>query len=364
MRLNMKKVAATAMAMAMCFPVSALAAATAPASQGSFETSFDIYSPALTFTVPVNLDVKVNPLADSTATGVKKFTVASNSIDIVNASVDVEADAAIPVNVTIQATVETKEGVVSEYNTFNADNTSTKKRIYLDLAEAQTAAIFDLKTSGTATFDNDKKLDLSQYAVKTPAVYSTPATTAPITAYGSLLSLDIAGPSTTDATAGATFSTDATKVTPAVGSFAVTGVANGNADWKEDDVAVAVTYNVKASSPLNIAQPTITTAPTFTAGTGAADVSITVPNVGEATVDALVIHNAAGAFEDYIWDAEAFEVDYTTTPGTAIVKIPKEDEALGIFAEAVSGEAQDLVIVLSDGRRVVTTFTANVAANP
>lgn len=368
MKSRFTRIAAAAMALTMCMPTAAFAA-----QEGNFETSFDVYSPALTVSVPVKLDLQVNPIADSSATGVGKFTVASNSIDIMNASVDVAKDVPIPVVATIKASISSAaEGVITEYNSFTADNTSTAKRIYLELSKAQTAAVMGVKTGGTAAFDADKKLDLKQYEVTTPAVYTTPADKAEITQYGSLLSMDIAGPTTSDsASTGATFSTDATKVTAAVGSFAVTGVANTNADWKQTDVAVAVTYNVKASKALNIKTPDITTAPTFTAGTTAADVEIVVPNVGEATVTAMALHNNhEGLYGDYGIEADAYKVEYVAnatdnTKTDAKITIPKEYELFTFLSGAdYNKKPQDLAIALSDGRMVVTTLTVTAAATP
>ena len=355
---RMAKVAAAALAMVMCVPTSALAGSATPIpTSGSFNTSFDVYSPALTVSVPVNLDIKVNPLHENTATGVKKFEVASNSIDIMNASVDVDADVAIPVNVTVKAAItNVKDDVVTEYNTFTASQTSKVKRINLKLSEAQTDAQFSVKTGGTAAFDSNKKLDLSQYEVTTAAAYGTPAQSVAITKEGSLLSMDIAGPATTDTTNGATYSTDATKVKATVGSFAVTGVANTSADWKADDLSVAITYDVKASAARNITTPTVA-AVTWTSGASATDLTIAVTGVGEATVTKMLVR---GTFGEYPWSDEALTIDYTTTPGTAAIKVAKDDGALTFLSgDDYKTKAQDLVIVLSDGRVVVTTLTVN-----
>lgn len=377
MKLNMKKVAAMAMAATMCMPASVFAASggtttptTTAETSGSFDTSFDVYAQTLTVSVPVAMNVKVNPLADSTATDVKKFEVASDSIDIINASVDADADIGIPVNVTVRATIESvNEDVVTEYNTFTADATSVKKRINLNISQAQTAAVVAAKTGETLAFDTDKKLQLNQFEVTTPAVYTTPVKSTAITQYGSLLSVDIAKPTTSDTTAGATYTTDATKVTPVVGSFAVTGVANTNADWKADDVNVAVTYVVKASKALNITTPAITTAPTFTSGTSAADLTITVPNVGEATVTGAIVHSGEGLYPDYAWEvqegSDKITVTYapnatTSTQTDATITLKKDDEALTFLAgDATKTKAQDFLIGLSDGRIIVTTLTVN-----
>lgn len=370
MKFNMRKAAATALAVTMCVPFSAFAAQNS--ASGSFNTSFDVYSPALTISVPLTMDVRVNPIADTAAKDVKKFAVASNSIDIMNASVDVEKDVAIPVNVTVKANISTAaEGVVTEYNTFAAEATSTKKKIYLELSQANKAATLGAgkDTSGAAltpAFDTDNKLDLSKYAVATAAEYDSVTNKAAITKYGSLLSMDITGPTTTNSTTGKTYSTAAADVTAAVGSFAVTGVANTNADWKANDVAVAVTYNVRASKPLSITTPTLAAGVTVSAG---ADASIVVPNVGEAEVVAFAVHNDEAGYKDYVWtelDRSVYEITYapnatTTTQTDATIKIDKADPGLVFLADAENGckgKAQDLIIALSDGRYVVSTFTA------
>lgn len=367
MKFKIRKVAAAAMAAALCVPCVASASSTggAPApvaSSGSFETSFDVYSPTLTVSVPLTLDIQVNPFSNSSATDVSKFEVASNSIDIMNASVDVEADTSIPINATIIATITSKaDDVKTEYNTFSSAATSKVKRVYLTLAEAKTAAAVDVKTGETAGFiaADNKRLDLSKFAVETAADYSAATNEVVVTQYGSLLSVDIAGPSTSDNTIGATFSTDATKVSPAVGSFAITGVANAAADWKSTDLAVAVTYDIRASKALNFVTPKV--APiAHTSGTSATDLDITVTGVGEAKVAAMALHNEAdGAYGDFIFDAKEYTVDYATA-GSAKVTISKDNGALAFLAgDDYKGKAQDLIIALSDGRMVVTKLTVN-----
>lgn len=357
MKSKLTKATAVALAMTMCVPATAFAAD----NSGSFDTSFDIYSPALTIQVPLKADIQVNPFADSTATDVKKFDVASNSIDIWNASVDADKDIGIPVNATVRATITAQaDDVITEYNTFTANATSSQKRINLNLSKAQTAATIKAKTGETLAFDADKKLNFAQFETNAAAVYTTPADSVAITKFGSLLSVDIAAPSTTDTTTGATFTTDATKVTAAVGSFAVTGAANANADWKADDVAVEITYDVRASKARNVTTPKIATAPVFTSGTSAADLKITVPSIGEATVTDVAVHNDAGEYKDFIWEKDAYTVDYTTTPGSAVITIPKDDGGLAyLTADDYKGKAQDLEIALSDGRMVVSTLTVN-----
>lgn len=356
-----KKAAALALATTLCVP----AFSTVTLAQGgTFDTSFDVYAPKLTIQVPLDANIQVNPLADSSATTVGKFEVASNSIDIWNASVDVENDKAIPVNVTVQAQITNKgEGVITEYNTFTADKTSTVKKINLNLSQAKTAAAIDVKTGGTAAFDSEQKLDLTQYAIKTQADYSAPTQSVPITAYGSKISIDIAGPTTDDTTnTGATFSTTAADVHATIGSFAVTGSANIGADWKADDIAVTMVYDVKASQALSITPLAVTTAPTFNSASKA-DVTIEVKNVGEATVLGVALHDEAITPDDVIFEGATitYAPDSTTpTKTNATITINKDDATLDALGKLVATKAtHDIAVVLSDGRVVVTTLTVS-----
>lgn len=354
MKSKVAKIMVAALAVTACMPVSAFASETS----GSFDTSFDIYSPALTIKVPVNANIQVNPFSDSNATDVTKFSVASNSIDIWNASVDVDKNIGIPINVTVRAAITSKgEDVVTEYNTFTENATSTNKRVNLKLSTAGTAATLAVKSGDAAAFDTNKRLDMSKYEVSGDADYSSPTDEVAITKFGSLLSVDIGEPRTS-ATGNDSFSNDPTKVTPTVGSFAVTGIANAGADWKKDDVAVTITYDVRASKARTFKTPTIATPPEFTSGTGAADLKITVPNIGEATVADIAAHNDASEYKDYIWARDAYTVDYTTAAGSAIITIPKDDSGLAYLAgDDYKGKAQDFQIALSDGRMIVTTLT-------
>lgn len=354
------RIAAAALAMAMCVPGTGFAAENDPS--GSFDTSFDIYSPTLTLQVPVNLDIKVNPVADNTVTDVNRFEVASQSIDIWNGSVDKDADVGIPVNVTINASItEKKDEVITEYNTFTPDITSTNKKINLMLTEGKDIELQG-KASGTPAYTTDNKLDLSQYELKTKAAYDAPDNEAAITKYGSLLSIDIDKPALAS---GATSYSDATKVTPIAGAFAVTGKANTSADWKGDDIKVAVSYSVKASKPRNIGQVTLTPV-TWTSGTTATDLSITVPGVGEATVLGIGFHND-NVYGDYLMEEGKLEegkykVEYVANAGATDAKITvaKNNAALEFLAgDDTKSKPQDLIIALSDGRYVVSTFTAN-----
>lgn len=350
MKSQIKKAAAVALAMTMCVPGAAMAAATTPAvngeATGSFNTSFDVYSPSLHISVPLQADIEVNPMADSTSSGVKQFSVASNSIDIINASVDTDADTAIPVNVTVKASItNAAEDVVTEYNTFTADSKSTKKKIQLNLTQAATAATLDESSKAALTGDNSKLLDLSSVSVDDAAVYTGATNTTPITKDGSLLSVDIGAPTKGSE---ASFIADASKVVPVVGSFAVTGVANTNADWKADDVAVSITYNVKASKALTITTPTLTAEVTAAPTT---DTTITINGVGEASVVAVGLHNDED-YGDVMFEEGAYTVD-DSVADTLKITILKDNESIAYLKENHGDKSQDLVILLSDGRTVV-----------
>lgn len=354
-----KKFAAIAMAAALCVPTFS---AQVSAEGGALDTSFDLYSPTLNVNVPVKADIRVNPMSDSTKNDVNKFEVASNSIDIFNATVDEVADVGIPVNVKVNAALSAKEDVVTTWNTFTADKTSATKKIFLQLSQANTAATLGAAkdASGTALTpafkDGTKSIDLSKYAVATAAEYDSVANDAVITPYGATLSVDIAAPTSSD-TSGS-FVGDASKVEAKVGSFAVTGVANVSADWKADDIQVDIIYDVRASQALGITTPDVATAPTYK-NSAPADATFTVPSVGEATVEAVAVHN------DLLLDHQdlTFEnvtVDYTTTVGSAAITVSKEDEVLKALGELnTAKQVYDVVVALSDGRMVVTTLTVN-----
>lgn len=338
---SFKKAAAAALAMTMCFPCMAFAddaigtpttATLDSASSGRFDTSFGVYAPPITVNVPLKANIKINPLAVDNQAGassntVKNFTVASNSLDVINSSMD--DGTGVPVNITVKASItKSAKGVMSIYNnSFTPVDGSVQKKIHLDLVEAKTAASAD----GT-----------------TEAVYDLTSTNtginrATVTKYGSVLSVDIAAPADED--------------NPSVGSLAVVGAANVNADWLADDIAVDITYKIKASKALGIKTPALATAPTVTAGQ---DLSVTVSGIGEATVAALGVHNdEAGKYGDYLWEAKTFTVDYST-PGTAVITIKSTDAGLAFLAkDGYKGVAQDFIIGLSDGRMVVTTLTVN-----
>lgn len=352
MKIQSKKIVAAALAMSMCVPTAAFAA------EGTIETSFDIYSPTLTVQVPIKADVRVNPIA-ATGDTLKQYTVASNDLDFINATID--DGAGIPVNVTVKATIaSSKDDVKTEYNFFTADPDSAKKKIYLTLAQASTAAVVgetDLADANDAT-----KVDFSKAAVTTAAEYTDASITnkVPITKYGSLLSVNIAAPA--DGNTAHDFAA-LDKVTPGVGSCAITGVANANADWKADDITVTITYNMKASQGMNIETPKIAAAPTFTSGTSATDLKIVVPDVGDATVFAVGCHNDdEGAYGDYNWEAAAYTVEYKDNSGKtdAEITFKKDDAGLAFLAgDDYKTKAQDFIVGLSDGRMVVSTLTVN-----
>lgn len=332
MKSQFKKVAAVTLAMAMCLPSLAFAEedrATIDSATrtGSFDTSFDLYAPPITVSVPLKADIRINPLAEDATnaadTTVKNLTVASNSIDIWNSSVDEDGNG-VPVNVMVNATVtNASEGVVQLWNDFSPDLSSTQKKIHLELAEASTAATADGNTA----------------AIYNPNVASP--NNATITRFGSQLSVDIGKPDNSDPVK--------------VGSFAVIGKANVNADWKADDIAVNITYKIKASKALGIKTPKVSEV-VATPGT---EKTFTIDNVGEATVlpGGVSAHNE----EPGLYDLAALDFEATTANGVATVTIPADDAVVkGLHDNpACAGIPQDLIIALSDGRMVVTTIKVN-----
>ena len=371
------------------------------ADDTSLTTTFGVYSPTLHISVPVNAAVQVNPLYDNTANTVKGFTVASEELKIFNASVDLEKDEAIPCVATVKATITPKASadVQTKYNAFTPSETSTKKVINLNLASTTaTAAINDEVAGITAAYEgseDDEKLvkftstvsakDYSTYKTAADGNFKTATNKAAITAWGSKISFAVPKATTTDTTAGKTFSSDATKITPGAASFAVIGNANSGAEWASDDVAVAISYNIKAAAATAVLNQTaISTAPTWTNSSSATDLTIVIPDVGESKVTAIAAHNddtdIADVYGNYFFEAKSdtvangYTVTYapnatTTTQTDATIKIPKDYVSLSFLAggsdpdnSPYQGKAQDFVIALSDGRFVVTTLTCNKAS--
>lgn len=364
---NFKKIAVATLALTMCFPGTVFAASTpAPTPvAGEFTTTFDVYSPVLNVKFPTTLDLRVNPLADSTDS-VAKYTFASDSIDIVNGSVDYAGAAGIPINVRVYATIETLAAdVVAEYNDFTASSTSPEKKIYMTMAEATTSRTIAVANSATPEYtgatDAEKKLNLTKYALgATPAAYNNATNKVTVTQWGSMLSVDIAKPVL--ATGSNKSYQTAGDVTPTVGSFAVIGTANTGAKWAPTDVKVKISYDVRACKALTVTTPTVTPV-TWASGSSANDLTIAVSGCGEETVLGMGLHN--GAKDTYGSYLMAPDKDFTVTysSGTATIKVSKTSPVLAFLAgdAAYKGKAQDLAIALSDGRVVVTklTVTAN-----
>lgn len=332
MKLQLRRVAAVTLAMSMCLPGMAFAEdeieRASASNAGEIKTAFDVYNPTISVSVPTSAAIKVNPLVSNTDTGeVKDFAVASNSIDVFNATVD-EGNL-IPLVVTVNATVtKAAAGVVQAYNDFTPDDASSVKKIHLELAEAATHASADGTTKAS--------YDLS----------AAGANKAVITKWGSMLSVDVPAPASEGAVA--------------VKSFAVVGKANTSADWKKDDISVKMTYKIKASKQLNVVTPTIATAPEVDQGD---DLVVAVKGIGEAKVIAVGAHNDEAKYVDYLWSdtdtKKLYTVEYdTANAGTATVTIKGTDAGLNFLAGAdYSGKPQDFIIALSDGRKVVTTLT-------
>lgn len=350
MKHNSKRMAAFALAAAMCMPMSAMAAP----QEGSFDTSFDIYSPALHIDVPLSLNIEVNPFK-ATGGGVDSFEVASGDINIINASVDETKDIGIPVNATVTATLTNAEGVQTEFTTFTADPKSTKKKIYLELTEVATPSTASVKNGGAAAFEGTTKLlDLSQYEVA-KGDYTSAANMAPITSYGSLLSVDIAKPAL--ASGKSSYIADPADVIPTVGTFAVTGVANTHADWKADDVKVAVTYKITASDALAIKTPVVANK----TGVTNADITFDIPqtDMGESTVAGIAFHDPEGRYADYLCTEDEYTAVKDDTAAKTTVTLKKDGAGLAFVTgddSGCKGSRQDLVVALSDGRRIVVSL--------
>lgn len=349
---NVKRMAAAALALTMCFPSVASASTINSAASGTFNSSFDLYAPTLTISVPLKLDILVNPVpnTDSSNKSVSKFSIASNSINIINASVDTNTAKGIPVNVMVSGLIKAKAAdVITVYKDFTPTATDTTKKVFLQLSQANTAAAATAGSSGKVFLDNNtnKRLNLAEWTTS-GGEYDSITNQAVITKNGALLSMDIGAPT------GSNLTTAAANVIPTVGSFAVTGSANASADWKASDVTVEVKYVVKASATRSFTTPALTAV----TGTGATT-DVTLVNAisfGEATVNRLVVHyDALG--EDK--DIPAADCDLAVAAdGKVTLKLKANSATLtALSKEPYKGKTLDLAIVLSDGRVVVTTLT-------
>jgi aspartate 1-decarboxylase len=344
-----------AMTMTMCGTTAFAADSTTQSTaSGTISSSFGVYSPTIVVSVPLTADVQVNPMYDATATAntLKTFSVASKDIIIGNATVDTDStDAskkvAIPVSVTAKATLsKVGDGVVTHYakTNFTASDASTSKEIQLNL------------TQGTATAGATKKLDTSDDT----AVYS--GKTTPVTAWGSQIQFKVAGPTLDSG------STAADEY--GLGAFAITGTANTNADWKAEDLNVAITYNVKASSYDGAPVGTVSD-PQPTKGSDAVFI-LPKADLADSKVISVGLHNnEAGSYGDYVIPAEDWKVEICENAGTpanaavgdAVITVSKDNVGMANLGENYAGKPQDFVIVTEDGRFIVTTLTVKKATS-
>lgn len=358
-----KKFAAVALAMTLFVPA---LSSQVSAEEVEITTDFAVNSPVLTLNVPTSTSLTVNPFYDGSATAADGFSISTEDIYILNASTDVEKDMGIPVNVTVKAQITSKgAGVLTQYNDFTEDFSSTDKKVNLNLVESKTGVAAALISGKTAALDStSKKLNIGDFE-GSGADYkdSAVANKMTVTEYGAKISIDVAAPTSSVTPSGSTkaFSSDASKITPGASAFALVGKANPGADWSESDLAVKLVYDAKASNAVNVAVPTIATAPEFKLASPA-DVSIAVSDVKTATVTGVALHAPElsaddFAFEDYtVTYTEATVSGKTTT--TAAIKIPKTN---GILTAAAGLNKEttpyDLIVVLSDGRVVTTTLS-------
>lgn len=215
---SFKRFAAVAMAATLCVP-----AFSTQVLADEIKTDFGVYAPVLTINVPANASIKVNSIAASGSTDVDSFTVASGSIDILNATTDLEKNVGVPLNMTVQARITAKGAdVITEYNSFTVDPISPKKQIHLELTQSK-AVTAALATGKTPTLDADKKLvlDPENYTI-TGKDYTAPITKMVVTEYGSKISVDVGAPTTTATdTTGATdkFAKDPELIVPGASSL-------------------------------------------------------------------------------------------------------------------------------------------------
>lgn len=330
----------TGAALAVMMAVPTMPVLAASANSGTITATFGVYAPSLTVTVPVSTAIKINPAADSNATTkVEGYTVASDNIVILNATVD-EKGNPLKVLFTVNAKYTgVAEDVVAHYGTFSKNDLSKSKELQLKMVPSSSVT---LGTAGSGT-----SIDLTQATVTLNT-----SSAQVVTSLGSQLNLQVGAPTLGSNEEFTAFGTAA---------FALIGDANTNADWENDDVAVELTYNMKASS-VDVAKFVISgavaTAPTTTEIT-VSDASTV--NLNGATIKSVMVANPDGEYPEYVFPESNYTVEYTaaTTPDDAKYKITlnADDPGVAFIKDAYSGKAQDLVILMSDGRVIITTIT-------
>lgn len=305
---------------------------------GSVDLDLGVNSPTLKVKVPTKFDLKVNPFHGTSDGKVENFALASKEFVISNNTSDNSSGTATGVGLMCTATArinEPKDDVMISYNTVAAQAGDTRKLIHMELAGANGSVLVSQNT-----YTGDK---------------------ATITNVGSRLQTKVAAP---NVTAG----------TPGYGAFAIVGEANTNADWQAQDLKVALSYRLRAvptsENPVNLAGITLaataTSANNASAGTGNEildDTVLTSSVMAMSEVFGIIIHSPTKAFPDYILRASEegkLDVD-VEDDGACTITIPKGDTGINAIANnsKLRGKAQDLLIVLTDGRVIAGTITVS-----
>lgn len=333
------KLLACVLSMAMCAsPVWASSADTSKSDKGrvggDITTEMGPYSPVVSVNVPTKARVEVNSLFDKTQTSVNGWGIASKSLIITNKSFDADKNIGIPLVVTADAEITgKKDGVKTYYETgsrsgFTPSANSSAKEVCMSIS------VGNLANSTTSTNANYK---------------SGTEKTDVITTVGSQVQLAVAAPA------------DATPANRTYGAFAVVGDANVNAKWQDDDITLALSYDIQAANSGIKQKPTLAnsgmTVTTIASGNAISINNFPVTGLDGAFVEKILIHDTKENGNDWEldandesqvqWDLNSAGTQYTLT-------IPASDDVDWYAEEVSNSKPYDVIIKLEDGRYIKT----------
>lgn len=332
---RVSKLLACALAASMCaVPVSA---DNAPPDGGRLEGNATINTAVVNATFPTALNLKINPLVNSRGTGISvNKEIASAELMIGNSTSD-NAGAGVALRCTAVAQATAAADVQLNYSSFTADDESTVKKVYMEMAEAT-------GTAGEATASQN-------------GVFGGGKTS--VTKLKSQLQFNIGAPTASKKTV--------------YNGFAIQGNANPMADWKDSDLKVSITYNVK---PVKTGS-TYRSIPTLAAAAGsttlassnstttdyaiATDTELSASVMKDAKVTHVQVHSPENVFEDVLMAASDERLKITYTDDTANpehhkceLSFAKNTTFLNNLAKNQKGKKFDVVVCLDDGRRLIS----------
>ena len=332
------KLLACALSVAMCAsPVWASSADYADKNQkgsvgGDITTEVGPYSPVVSVNVPTKARVEINPLFDKTNASVNGWGIASKSLLITNKSYDTDKNMGIPLVVTADAQITGKKpGVKTYYETgnrsgFTPSANSSAKEAWMSVSVGSLG-------SATTSTNADYKSGVTKTDV--------------ITTAGSQVQLQVTAP------------VDATASSRTYGAFAVVGDANVNAKWQDDDITIALSYDIQAANSGVKEKPTLANSglsiSSVTSQNAISINSFPVKGLDGAFVESITIHDATENGEEWVLDANdesQVKWDLNTAGTHYTLSIPASDDIDWYATEIINGKAYDMIIKLDDGRYI------------